>query len=451
MTGRFQPPAARSSLSPANAAESDATFSLRRPLTAALITILVAFGGFLSWGWLARLDAAALAPGVVIADSHRKTVQHLEGGIIAELLVRDGSRVHEGDVLVRLDPTFARSEAGQLEARQWLMRARLLRLEAEAAGRREAALFDPLLAEAPDAEARQSIESERALFLSRWRDFDSKTELLEQRTHQLDQEIAALEAQIGSAEAQLRYTREELAAVKTLYAKGYERRPRLLELERNVSDLEGRRGESLARQAKAQQEIAGTRLEIRHEHEARRSEIAAALVDTRAELAEIEERLHSARNVLQRVEVRAPQDGLVTNMQVFGPGAVLKPGDPILDIVPLHDALVIEIMIDPHDIDAVYVGAPVHVRLTAYKQKKVPTIAGELSYVAADRQLDQRTGNAYYPGRVTLRHEALARINRVELYPGMPAEAMIVLGERRALDYFLTPITTGLTHAFREE
>ena len=432
-------------------ADDDAAPGLRRPVVAGCATILIAFGGFFGWAALAELDAAAIAPGVVIAASQRKTVQHLEGGIVAEILVRDGDRVQQGDVLVRMDPTFAGARLGQLETQLHLARARLFRLRAEAEGSREPAVFDALLAQAAGEEARQIVLDARAHFLSRGQDFDSRLGVLEQRIVELTGEITALEAKTESTGEQLGYLRDELAAAEQLYAKGFERRTRLLELRRAVAELAGRRDESIARRGQARQAIVGTELQIRHEHDLRRTEIAADLVQTQAAVADLQEALGSARDVLRRVEVRAPQDGLVTNLQVFGPGAVLRPGDPLLDLVPLDDELVIETMIEPHDIDSIRVGATVNVRLTAYKQKSVPVIEGTLTYVAADRQIDPRTGAAFYPGRVTLSSGELDRVRRVDLYPGMPTEVMILTGKRRALDYFLSPITDGLAHAFREE
>ena len=424
---------------------------LRRPVVLGVATILIAFGGFFGWATLASLDAAAIAPGVVIADSNRKVVQHLEGGIVAELLVRDGDRVRQGDVLLRMDPTFARSRLGQLETQIAVARARLVRLEAEAAGRREPAEFDPLLAQAASDEARQTVLDARAHFLTRWQDFDSRIGVLDQHGRELASEIKALDAKIASSGDQLGYTRDVLEAAEQLFAKGFERRTRVLELRRQVAELAGERDEAVARRAQAEQAIVGAQIESRHELDERQTEIAADLVKTRAAIADLDDQARSARDIMQRVAVQAPQDGLVTNLQVFGPGAVIRPGEPILEIVPLDDQLVIEAMIDPHDINSVRVGGPVQVRLTAYKQKLVPVIEGTLTYVAADRQIDQRTGAPFYPGRVTLASDALAGIDRVHLYPGMPTEVMILTGKRRALDYFLSPITDGLAHAFREE
>jgi HlyD family secretion protein len=432
-------------------ADHDPAPDLRRPVVAGCATILAAFGGFFGWAWFAELDAAAIAPGVVIAASQRKTVQHLEGGIVAQILVRDGDRVAQGEVLVRMDPTFAGSRLGRLETQLQAARVRLVRLRAEAADSRAPAAFEPLLAQTAGDEARQIVLDGRAHFLSRWQAFDSRIGVLEQRAKERTSEVAALDANIASAGQQLGYVQDELAAAEQLYAKGFERRTRILELQRYVAELAGERDESIAKQAQARQAIVGTGLQIRHDHDLRRTEIAADLVATQAAVADLEDEIGSARDVLRRVEVRAPQDGLVTNLQVFGPGAVIRPGDPILDLVPLDDELVIETMIEPHDIDSVHVGAPVNVRLTAYKQKQVPVIEGTLTYVAADRQIDPRSGAPFYPGRVTLSSAALDLVSRVDLYPGMPTEVMILTGKRRALDYFLSPITDGLSHAFREE
>lgn len=426
--------------------------SLRRTVVAGLVTVVLAFGGFLGWGFFARLDSAAIAPGVVTVDSHRKTVQHLEGGIVREVLVREGQRVAAGQVLIRLDTTQAEAVLGQVDSQYWAALARAARLRGEQEDRRSLTFLAELLAEAARQRAVAAVlETEQRLFEARWEALDGTIAVQRKRIAQLEEEIVALEAQARATADQLRLTREEMAGVRSLVAKGYERRPRLLELERTVAELEGRLGELKANLAKARQGIAAAELEIINTQNTRRTEIADQLQETQTLLGDLADRRRAALDVLARKEVVAPQDGLVVNLQVHTPGGVILAGMPLMDIVPLNDDLIIEAMVDPADIDVVRVGLPAHVRLTAYKQRQVPMVDGEVIHVSADKITDERTGKPYFLARVRLAPDALEGLARVELYPGMPAEVVMVTGERRAIDYFISPITDSMNRAFRED
>ena len=425
--------------------------SLRSTVIAGFATVAVAFGGFIGWSAFAPIESAAIASAVVIADSHRKTVQHLEGGILRELLVQEGTQVKAGQVLMRLDSLQAEASLGQLRGQYWVALARVARLRAEQEGLREITFPPELTAQNHDPHARDIMSTQQQLFRARWESYDGVVAVQKRRIEQIQEEITGLQAQLVATADRLKFTEEELKNVKALFEKGYERRPRLLELQRAAAELRGERGELQGKIARARQEVAAAELEVIGLQNVRSTEIAKELQDAQAVAAELADRIRSASDVVERREIVAPQDGIVVGLKFFTPGGVIGPGQPILDIVPLNDDLVIEARVSPTDIDAVRVGQPAHVRLLAYKQREVPMIDGVLTQVSADQMIDPNTSEPYFAARVTLDRESLQGLDGVSLHPGMPAEALIVTGERVALEYFLSPITHSMRRAFREE
>lgn len=424
--------------------------SLKPLVIAGVATITIAFGTFFGWAFGASLDSAAVSQGSVIVDSRRKTVSHFEGGILKEMLVKEGEHVKAGQVLLRLDATFAQSSLDQLRVQRLGALARLARLSAEQSDRRTIEFPEELLrSQEPGVQA--VLETERKLFQSRWADLDGKIAIQRKKIEQYQEELEALAAQTEANDRQLTLVTEELEGVRQLYEKGYERRPRLLELEGRASELRGRRGELNARKSQTEQSIAAAELEILAIESERRTEIGNAIQETQLSLSDINEKMRAAENVLSRVEVTSPQDGYVTNIRFFTPGGAIGAGEPILDIVPFDDPMVIEARIEPRAIDSVRVGLPVQVRLTAYNMKTLPTLEGRVTYVSADSIVDERTGQPYFVGRVALLPDELESLENVSLYPGMPADVVIVTGERRAIDYLISPITDSMNRAFRED
>ncbi|HYH37518.1 MAG TPA: HlyD family type I secretion periplasmic adaptor subunit [Azospirillum sp.] len=426
--------------------------ALRRVMLSGALAVGIGFGGFLGWACLADLDAAAIAQGIIIADSQRKTISHLEGGILSAMLVKESDVVRAGQPLLRLDDTQVSALIAQIQTQHWAAQVRLARLRAEQA---EAASMT-VPAEVADAAgsnpaAADSIASERGLFAARRERNDGVLAVQRKRIAQLREQIAAIDAQSAASAERLTLTEDELRMVKTLVDKGYERRPRLLEMQRLVSDLKGRIGELKANRAQAEQGIAAAELEILDVANTRRSEIADELQKTQAVLADLTERLRGTGDVRRRLTVTAPQDGRVVAVHFLTPGSAIPGGAPIVDLVPEHDDLVVEASVSPTDIDSVRAGQPAHVRLTAYRQRKVPPVEGVVVSVSPDQLKDQRTGAPYFAARVRLLPESLAKLERVSLYPGMPAEVMITSGARKAIDYFISPITDSMRRSFREE
>ncbi|QFU18145.1 HlyD family type I secretion periplasmic adaptor subunit [Microvirga thermotolerans] len=424
--------------------------SLRTPVIAGALTVVLGLGGFVGWAFAARLDSAAVANATVIVDSKRKTVSHLEGGILKTLLVQEGDPVQAGQPLLKLDDTRARAELEQLRAKRIGLEARLVRLRAEQA--READLaFPEALKASPSPIAAEVMKAERNVFASRREMFGRKIDIQRKTVEQQTAELAAINAQAVANARQAELLSRELNAVATLVEKGYAPRPRLTELQTRESELTGRAAELVARKAKAEQAKAAAELEIVSIENDFQQQVAADLQAAQLELAETVERMSAADDVLRRIEVVSPQSGIVTNIRMRTPGGVISPGQPILDIVPEHEPLIIEAKVGLRDIDSVHVGAPVQVRLTAYNNRSTPPLAGTLTYLSADQQIDERNESAFYVVRAAIAPESLASNPAVKLYPGMPAEILILNKPRRAIDYLLAPITESFNRAFREE
>lgn len=428
----------------------DSEPSLRRPVIAGLATVAIAFGSFAAWMFLAPLDSAAVAPGTVIVDTHRKTIQHLEGGIVREVRVKDGDTVTAGQPLVVLDRTQADAALGQVQSQYWSALAKLARLRAEQRG--EVLAFpDELTARAAEPAVAETMRAEEALYRSRTETHTAQLAIRKRQIEQKNEEISAQRAQLAATQQSLGFKQEELKGVQELFAKGFERKPRLLGLQADIANLQGRRGELVANIARVQQEAAAVELDRTNFDSTWQSDIAKDLQDTQTNAAELADKLRAATDVRGRTIITAPQDGKVVDLKLFTIGGVVTPGQPILDLVPTEDSLIVEARVSPLDIDVVRPGLPAHVRLTAFKAKRVPMVEGKVVQVAADKLTDPRTGEAYFTAQVRLDGASLAELHGVEVTPGMPAEVFLVTGARKAADYILSPITDSMRRAFRED
>ncbi len=415
------------------------------------VGIALFFGGFLGWAALAPLESAAIAPGVVSVFTNRKTVAHLEGGIVDEIHIRDGDRVEAGQLLIRLDALQPRTVLEQLRARYRAASAIEARLVAERDGAEDIAFPDRLLDEAADLRVATILTSQRKIFDSRRRALEGQTGILEQRIKQLSQEIVGLKGQIAAERTQLELIAEEREAVETLVEKGLAQKPRLLALKRNEAEIEGSRSRNMALVARAGQQITEARLRISELTTAQVNEVVAELREVQGQLFELEERLSAAEDVVRRTEIRAPLAGSIVGLRVFTKGGVVGPGEPLLDIVPKGDRLIVEAQVDPQDIDVVRPQLLAYVRLTAFNQRNMSPLRGEVLTVSADRMLDERDGRAYFVAQVELVDDPTEQLPNAALYPGMQAEVMIVTGKRTALDYFFLPLRRGFERAFRED
>lgn len=451
--------------------ESSAVGSARGPIRFGMWTTIVIFGVFGLWSAIAPLDSAAIAIGTVEPNDSVKPVQHLEGGIVEEVLVEEGDTVLEGDPLVRLSETEARARLDLLRGQYFAALAAEARLVAESTGKEQVSypqeLLDAMEAQSnrsldtdsgQDGKAQQRvdaifdiIESQDRLFEARRKAQAGKVSILNQRIEQLKQEIEGLSAQEKSVRRQSELIREEAAGVEKLYRQGNAQKTRLLALQRKEAELEGQRGEYLARISRAQQAITEAELEKSDLKNTLLNEVASELRDTKVLISDLSEKLRASIDVVDRIIITAPQTGKVKDLKALAKGNVIAPGEQIMLIVPDNDLMVIRAKVMPQDIDVVHEGLSAQVRLTAFRMRHIPMMQGQVVHVSADRFEDERTGNYYYEAKITVDQEQLADYSEINMYPGMPADVLVVTGSRTLLSYMLDPLTDSFHRAFREQ
>jgi HlyD family secretion protein len=416
------------------------------------LAVLVLFvGGFAAWSALAPLAEAALGPGVIKAEGNRRTVQHLEGGIVRAILVRDGDRVRAGQVLIRLDDVQSGAQREALEAQALALMAQDARLSAELDDAEAIAWPAALLARRDEPRVADLIAGQTALFVARRSAFRNSQAVLAARAEQHRASLASARGQIVSQERQTALIRDEMKGVEELLRLGLERRPRLLALQRAEAGLTGNREDLLGQIARAEAGLAETTAQMRADADARLAEAGREQREVRARLVEVEAKLNQARDVAARRDILAPEDGVVLNLRHFTLGGVIKPGEPVLDIVPAQDRLIAEVLVQPADIDTVHPGLEAELRLTAFKQRLAPYLRGRVEFVSADAVYDERLRADVYRAHVAIPEAELAKLGGATLTPGMPVEAMILVGERTFWQYISQPLLDSFVRAFREQ
>jgi HlyD family secretion protein len=416
----------------------------------ALIGVFVI--GFGAWSVMAPLESAAVAVGSVVSESSRKTVQHLEGGIISAILVHDGDQVTAGQTLIRLDDTKARTTLLALRGQLWDAKAREARLVAERDGAATIDFPADLLAQQSEPAVAAALAGQQKIFDARRSLVESKTAAIGERINQVHEEINGHQAEVVALEKRVALLQEEVGGVKQLVASGLERKSRLLQLERDLADADGKRGDTLAQIARAKQTIAEAEIDILSLQNDRQKDVADELRETQKKGHELAEQVQAAADVLARDDVKAPENGTITDLRVHTPGGVISPGEALLDLVPEADRLVVEVQVRPEDIDRVREGLPAQVRLLPYKQRRTPLLNATVIYVSADRLVDKRTERSYYTAKLRIDEKELAALGgEVKMVPGMPSEAMIQTGETTVAAYALSPILDSFHRAFREK
>ena len=431
-------------------AEGRARSPLRRLVVAGFTTILVSFGGFCGWAFFADLSSASVASGTVVVDSKRKTVSHFEGGVLSRVVVQEGDQVATGQPLIKLEDTRARADLQGLESRRVGLIAKLARLRAEQAGT-EAISFPDEFGGGGDAAIHDAMAAEHAFFEKRRESKNGRRGIQRTTIEDFAERSTFLTIQIDAIDRQIELINEQRSAIATLVDKGFAQRSKLIEIDGRLSELAASRGELAGQRAQAGKGKAGAELALTGIEIDFQSEIAGEITMTRLELADAEERIVGAKDVLRRLEIRSPQAGIVTNIRVRTPGSAVTPGEPLLDIVPESEPLLIEMHVSTRDIDSVAVGSQAQIRLTAYNQRSHLAVAGKVIYVAADQSVDEKSNVAYYVARAQVDPGALATNPDMRLYPGMPAEVLIVHKPRRAIDYLVSPVTDSFNRAFRED
>lgn len=428
---------------PANLAKST--------IIAGIWIAFIVFGIFGLWSALAPLDSSAIAAGKVVVDTNRKVIDHLEGGIVEEIMVDDGQLVEKGQPLVRLREISAKARMELLRDKYYLNLAMEARLVAEREGHESVTFPEELLEMSHLPEIAEIIDNQQRIFKTRTENVRGQINILQTRISQHQQEIKGLEMQAESMKSQIELLNQEIAVVKDLVEQGNATRPRLLSLQRQAAELQGRQGEYLALKAKAQEAIDETKLAMLNTESDYLNKVVEELEEVQSQIADLRERMTASADILERVVIRSPDRGIVNDLSVHTIGGVVKPGEKILTIIPMDDKLIVEARVSPQDIDVVRTGLPARVRLSAYKVRQVPMIDGTVVHVSADQFTDERTGESYFISRVEIDARELEELNEIELYPGMPAEVYVITGSRTFLAYMMDPITDSFRKSFRQE
>jgi len=415
-----------------------------------MIVVGVFVIGFLGWAALAPLDSALVAQGVVVVETHRKTIQHLEGGIVSAIYVTDGQKVAAGEPLVQLDDTEAKASLSLVRGQTDALAAQQARLEAERDNADKIAFPPELLARQDDPKVAEAIRGEQNTFDTHRATLAKQQDIYNQRISENKRIIAGLVSQQNSVEQQSQLIGQESDSVQQLYNKGLSTLPRLLQLKRQAADLGGQHGQVSEKIAQVNLDSGEDELQIVNLRNQFLNDVVKDLRDVQTKRFEALDRLHAAKDVAARLRLTAPVAGKVVGLAVHSKGAVIRPGDTVLEIVPIDDQLDVEAHVRPEDADDVHIGMTAKVNLGAYKQRRLPMITGTVTTISADRLTDQKTGQAYFNVEIAVDLNQLKDYPDIKLIPGMPVDVSLETGSRTALDYFVEPISAVFRHGMRE-
>jgi len=441
------PQPVRASAPPAAEAESD----YGRHIAFGWSVVLAMLAGFVAWAWLAPLSAAAIGGGTVVVDSARKSVQHLEGGIVKELRVRDGDEVEAGATLAVLDDTQARARLKLLEGRLDAARISMARLAAERERLERFELPADLAAREPeDPELGSIAGGERQLFEARRNMLLGQVSVLQNRIEQSQSQIRGLEIQRTAKQQQIVLLQKELAGLQSLGDKGYAPANKILAYQREEAQLEADRGAVMVSVAGVRQAIGEAELQIAQIEKAFLENVEKSMKEVQGQLSDLQQQVLAARDQLQRLVITAPASGQVVDMAVHTVGGVVAPGDRILDVVPRADTLVIDAQLATTDIEDVRVGQAATVQFSAFGHGNAPAAEATVTRVSADRLVDPRSGQPYYLVRVAIADAARQGLDGLTLVPGMPADVIIRKRDRSFAEYLLGPLGATLAKAMRQ-
>jgi HlyD family secretion protein len=419
-------------------------------LVVGFLGISVLVGGFGVWAAMSQIGGAIVAQGRIEVERNRQVIQHPDGGVVQEVLVREGQSVSAGDLLVRLDSTDLVSELVVVEGQLFEVLARGARLNAERDGV-ETLVFDPLLAEATNPVAAELMDGQQRLFEARLESARSEIEQLTKQKEQIADEIEGIKAQEEATTIQLGFISEELANQQSLLDRGLTAASRVLVLRRDMANLTGQSGELAAMRASAESRITELDIAILRIETDRREQAITTLRDLQFNEIELAERRRQILNQLERLDIRAPVSGIVYDLRVFGERAVVRAADPVLYIVPQDRPLVISAQVKPQDVDELLLGQEVRVRLSAFNQRTTPELLGRVEQVSADAFTDETSRTSYYRAQVALLDGEIGRLpNGQTLIPGMPVDVFFNTSERTPVEYLLKPITDYFARSFRE-
>ena len=406
--------------------------------------------GFLGWAALAPLDSAIVAQGVIVVETHRKTIQHLEGGIVRTIYVKEGQVVHSAQPLIQLDDTEAKASLDLLRGQADALAAQEARLEAERDGSDHVDFPKDLGQRKDDPKVAEALRGEQNTFDTHRATLAKQQAIYNQRINENKRIVAGLLSQQTSVQQQSDLIAQESQSVEQLYNKGLSTLPRLLQLKRQAADLTGQNGQVAEKIAQVNLDSGEDELQIVNLRNQFMNDVVKDLRDVQTKRFETMDRLHAAKDVYGRLRIIAPVTGKVVSLAVHTKGAVIRPGDAVMEIVPIEDQLDVEAHVRPEDADNVHIGMSAKVNLGAYNQRRLPMITGTVTNVSADRLVDQHTNQAYFSVIVTVDRDQLKDYPDVKLIPGMPVDVSLNTGQRTALEYFVEPITSVFRRGMRE-
>lgn len=421
---------------------------IRKIVIFSLSVIIVFIGGFVLWATLATLESASIAPGNVIVAGNRRVIQHYEGGIIEKIFVHDGSFVKQDALLMKLKDTSAKVTSSINQNEYWTLIGTQARIHAELNHKKINFPKQMLISDTPEIKAVVKLQTD--LLEANKQHFKSTVGVYKQRVEQLQHEVAGTKAVIKANKEQREFIEKELKDAKILVEKRLIKQSRYYALQREFSGITGKKGELEAKVAEIKQKIGETKLQIISIKDKHHKALLDELHETQKKLHEMKQRGITSSDILTRTEIRAPISGTVVNLKFHTIGGVIRNGEPIMDIVPKHESLIIEAKLNPLDIDNVYPGLHAKVTLTGLSQRNTPKLLGVVTHVSADAIMDQNTKSPYFKIKIRIFSNELKKLVNKELYPGMPAEAMIITHKTSPWVYFTKPIIRSFNRAFHE-
>jgi protease secretion system membrane fusion protein len=431
--------------------EQDVQPHRSRPGRLGLWALAIGFGGFLLWAAFAPLDEGVPSAGLVSIDTKRKAVQHMQGGIVKEVLVGEGDRVKEGQLLIKLDPATANANFEASRQRYLSLRAMQGRLIAEQAGASLIAFHPDLKTAASDPLIRQQMQTQEQLFQSRRSSLRADLQAIQESVQGQEGLVQSYQGMMTNRRSQLELLLDELKNTRELVKEGYAPRNRQLELERMVAELNSSTAELLGNTTRAQRTIGEFKQRLIQRQQEYRKDVETQLADVSREVLGEEAKYLALQADLSRIEIRSPAEGQVVGLAVQTVGAVVQPGQKLMDIVPDNEALILETRVSPHVIDRVHAGLPVDVRFTAFSHSPQLVVQGKVTSVSGDLLTDPQTGVGYYLARAVVTPEGMKKLGKRQMQPGMPVEVVFTTGERTMLTYLLNPLIRRVSASMKEE
>ncbi len=425
--------------------------SITTPLLFGLLVIAIFVAGFGLWAIRAPIAGAAIAPGVVVASGQNQSIDHLEGGIISEIATRNGATVKQGDALVYLDQTQAASSRNRVEKSLVSLSANLARMTAEMSGETKITFPDKLLKRAKDNEHTEPLELQKAEFDSRLVQHKSELSVLDEQVNAIEQELEGIKLQIEAENTKLTVLKDEIKAKKTLLARGLTPKNQYNALLREEADSKGAIGSLKARIGQRKNAISEVRTRQETLRATRRSEASSQINELRNQIDDLDEQLTSRADILQRMVIRAPVDGVIVKIEKNTIGSIIRPGETVLELLPTSSDLIISARISPIDIDIITIGQEASIRFSALNARTTPEVPATVEYVSVDRLVDQATQEVYYDARLKLIDNLPEDFDADKIYAGMPVDAFIKTGDRTFVEYLAKPITDSFRGAFTEE